>query len=405
MKAVTLLLALFLVLFALTPSAFSTGPAFSGITANADSAETTVNNPAGMTRLKEGSFYGNPMVIYTKSETEINEGSTGRKSSSTDDSWIAMPGFFYATPVGDRWAVGVGPYAAMGIGSSYADNWPGRYFVQEWSLNFVGIVPSVAYRVNSKLSLGVSLPLMYSRCSLEKAVSNLQPGVSDGKFEVDTDGFGVGVNFGVLYELTANTRFGLVYRSKVSMSHEGDPEVSGLTPARMDLLNRFGALNREISFDTSIPQSVFVGMYHDFQNKWSFSLDFLWMDFSDWGFENVEIGDSQITPRPGNYKDIWGVSLGANYELTPVWTVKGGVFYVSSALDKEDRTAFMRLDEMWGVGLGVEYKYREKRSIGLDVTYIDLGDGEFSQNVPGVGNISGKYTDNYALMFGISTKW
>ena len=61
---------------------------------------------------------------------------------------------------------------------------------------------------------------------------------------------------------------------------------------------------------------------------------------------------------------------------------------------------------MWGVGFGVEYKYREKRSIGFDLTYIQFGDGEFTaKDVPGVGNISGKYTENYALMFGISTKW
>jgi long-subunit fatty acid transport protein len=83
-KVATLLLAVLLVLFALAPSAFSTGPAFSGIAATADSAETTVNNPAGMTRLKEASFYGNPSVIYTRNKTEVTLETNGQKSISTD---------------------------------------------------------------------------------------------------------------------------------------------------------------------------------------------------------------------------------------------------------------------------------------------------------------------------------
>ena len=50
----------------LLPGAVLAGPAFSGITANADSAQTVVNNPAGMTRIKQPSVYGNPMVFYAE---------------------------------------------------------------------------------------------------------------------------------------------------------------------------------------------------------------------------------------------------------------------------------------------------------------------------------------------------
>ncbi len=55
--------------------------------------------------------------------------------------------------------------------------------------------------------------------------------------------------------------------------------------------------------------------------------------------------------------------------------------------------------------IGADYTYREKRSIGLDVTYVQFGDGEFTaEDVPGFGDVSGEYTKNYALVFGISTK-
>jgi long-subunit fatty acid transport protein len=100
------------------------------------------------------------------------------------------------------------------------------------------------------------------------------------------------------------------------------------------------------------------------------------------------------------------VSLGVNYELTRKWTIRSGAFYVSPHQDEENRTAFMRLDRMWGFGLGFEYKYRKNRSVAFDVTYIQFGEGKFTaHDVPLVGDISGKYTTNWGLVFGLGMKW
>jgi long-chain fatty acid transport protein len=390
----------------LLPGAVLAGPAFSGITANADSAQTVVNNPAGMTRIKQPSVYGNPMVFYARSESEGTVKNTGYKQSSGDELFGAAPGLYYARPLGERWAVGIGPNSAMGLGASFDDDWAGRYLIQEWSLAFAGIAPSVAYRINNQISIGASLPIMYSRYTLEKAVFNITPGSADGSFELEADGWGMGVNVGLLYELTEHTRFGLIYRSKVSVTEEGKPEFSNLTTERAQLLNKFGVLNQDISVDTSTPQTVIAGMFHEFGNGWSFSLDVAWVDFSEWGLEEVTIGDSAITTRPGNYNDIWAATVGVNYALTPQWKVSSGVFYVSPPMDEENRTASMRLDEMWGVGLGFEYGYRKDRSVSFDVTYIQFGKGKFTaHDVPAVGDIQGEYTTNYGLVFSLGTKW
>ncbi len=117
MKRLTVINTLILFL-GLLPGAAVAGPGFSGITANADSAETVVSNPAGMTRLKEPSGYGNPMVFYTRSKDEVTINSTGQKRPSGDESIFALPGFYYARPVGERWAVGIGLNAAMGLGAN-----------------------------------------------------------------------------------------------------------------------------------------------------------------------------------------------------------------------------------------------------------------------------------------------
>ncbi len=388
------------------PGVVAAAPAFSGITANADTADTVVSNPAGMMRFKQPSGYVNTMIFTTHSETEVTASDIPGEQSTSDNSTFAMPGIYYLHPIGDRWAVGIGPNAAMGLGASYDDNWAGRYLLQNWSLVFAGIAPSIAYRINDRLSVGVSLPIMYSRYTLEKAVFNLVPGSADGSFDLEADGWGMGISVGVLYELDQHTRFGLTYRSKVSMTLEGRPELSGLTEERSQLLNRFGALQKDISFDTSTPQVVNAGIFHDFANGWSCSLDLAWIDFSEWGLENVTIGDTEISTQPGNYNDIWAGTLGVNYKLTPQWTVTSGVFYVSSPQDEEDRTASMHLDQMWGAGLGFEYQFRKDRRVDFDVTYIQFGDSKFTaHDVPLAGDIEAKDTTNYGLAFGIGLKW
>lgn len=405
MKTVATIAGFFFLLI-LISSASAAGPGFSGVTANADSAETAATNPAGMTRIKKPSIYGNPMILYTKSETEINASDTGAKNTISDDGWVALPGLYYVHPLDDRWVIGIGPNGAAGLGATYDDEWAGRYLIEEWSLMFAGVAPAVAYRLNDKLSLGASVPIMYSQYELKKAVYNLDPDAEDGSFKLDMDGWGVGGTFSMLYELTDCTRLGVVYRSKVSVTDEGEPEFSSLTPDREDLLNKFGILDQDISLDTSTPQGVSMGVFHDFLNGWSVSLDAAWVDFSQWGVENVTIGDSQISTTPGNYKDVYAASLGINRQLTEKWTARSGFFYVSSALDDEDRTAATRFDQMWGAGLGLEYQLTNSRRVAFDVTYMQFGDGEFTEtNVPLAGTVTGEYTTNYGIVFGISTQW
>jgi long-chain fatty acid transport protein len=183
------------------------------------------------------------MILYTENSTELTvEGIEGKRKIDDDDVMF-LPGLYYCRPLNDRWFVGIGPNAATGFGTSYGDDWPGKYILDEWSMYFIGIVPSVAYRVNEKLSLGVTVSANYSQFNLEKAVFN-GPGNADGDFELEADGFAVGGNVGLLYEFTPQTRFGVVYRSELEASNEGDPDFSGLTTERRTLLDAAGILER-----------------------------------------------------------------------------------------------------------------------------------------------------------------
>jgi long-subunit fatty acid transport protein len=135
------------------------------------------------------------------------------------------------------------------------------------------------------------------------------------------------------------------------------------------------------------------------------TLDALWLDFSEWNIDNVEIGDIDITKESTDYQDIWAASVGATYDWKPDWTLRGGFLYLSSAVEDKDRTLFTRYDEMWAIGVGVEHDFT-RRSLAVDVTYLQFGDGEFKvDDAPLVGDIEGEYDKNYGLVLGISITW
>jgi len=378
------------------------GPAFTGLVAKADSAETVYVNPAGMTRLRQQAWYASSQVIYTENSTEFTvQGQSGTQKIKTDG-FVFLPGLYYVKPLNERWAIGIGPNAASGLGASYGDQWAGRYILNEWSEVFIGVVPSVAYRVNSKISIGFSLSLNYSLFSLEKSVFN-GVGLADGNFELKADGFGMGGNLGLMYELSPQTRVGIVYRSSVEAEDEGIPELSGLSAARKTLLENAGVLDQKISMDVNTPQSLMIGLFHNFGNGWTISADTLWLDFSEWNIENITIGNTQITQDSSEYQDIWAFSLGTTRDLNPEWSLRGGILYVSSGVEDEDRTLFTRLDAMWAIGAGVEHTFKSKRKLAVDVTYLQFGDGEFTTpSEPGVNTINGIYDTNYGISLGVS---
>jgi len=77
--------------------------------------------------------------------------------------------------------------------------------------------------------------------------------------------------------------------------------------------------------------------------------------------------------------------------------------YISSGVEDEDRTLFTRYGAMWAIGAGVGYQFNDRRSLAVDLTYMDLGDGEFEvSTAPVFDGIQGEYTKHYALVLGIS---
>jgi long-chain fatty acid transport protein len=148
----------------LSMSALASSPANTGLFATANTAETAYLNPAGMTRLEGSHKTLQGILVYSFAEFEVDKDLTSVAGGNpdSDNTPIIIPGFYYTRQLNEEWWFGFSANIPSGFGSSYGDDWAGRYYSDEFTLVYVGMNPALAYRVNDKWSLGLGANINYT---------------------------------------------------------------------------------------------------------------------------------------------------------------------------------------------------------------------------------------------------
>jgi long-chain fatty acid transport protein len=379
------------------------GPAMTGLFASADDAETAATNPAGLTRLHQAEWVGGLSAFYSASDFTTTAQSVDGSFTNSSSSSLAIPSIYYARPINSDLTFGISLTVPSGLGSDPGDSTPTRFLLEKWSLGYVSLTPAAGYRVTDQLSVGVGLNLNYALYDYQTAVFN-GPGQPEGKMELRDGSFGVGYQLGILYELSPMTRVGLSYGSSTSSSFSSTPELSGLTPQREALLP-VGIRSSQVTLESKFPQHLGAGAWHEFADGKSVTLDLLWVNFNQFGLSSATLGSNSIEVSNSRYSNIWGATTGLNWPLDEKWALRLGAAYASSGVDSENRTFALRLDRIWGAGVGTVYQWRKNRVIGANLTYYNLGNAPVSTTIPLLGTLSGQYSTNYAIGLDLTLRW
>ena len=380
-------------------------PAQSGISAAGDDANVAGNNPAAMTLLDSRQYRAGLFTFISDSTFEGQLGTGGPTFISESDSVTVIPSFSFVQPLKNDWRFGF-TVLGMGFSEDYGEDWPARYIIQDYTLLYLTAFPSIAKKVTDKLSLAGSLMLTYTVFEQTKAVLNLPPGSPDGQMVLDVDGTTVGYSASMLYEFTDKTRFGAVYRSELNPDLDGSLDFTGLTATTEDLLRQAGVLDAEATATSRSPQSVTAGIYHEFGDTSAFTVDVVWMDFSEFSLTEIYLdGDQLITTDP-IYEDIFAFSVGYNRPLTERVRIGFGAFYSQEMVTDENRTMLLRLDDVWSAGVGIEWRWTDTRLVNVSLNYMQIGDAPTtSPDIPGFGSISGRYTDRAIIFLEAALSW
>jgi long-chain fatty acid transport protein len=372
------------------------GRAGAGEVAGNGDATDAFFNPAAMSRLEKSEILVSVGVIAPTVEFDVQSSRRANGEGDGGDAADPAPGgsAFYAHPVNEKLSLGLSALALTGSVLDYDDDWVGRYQVQDVSILVIGLVPSIGYQITDKLSVGASIPVMYSKLDMDVAVPNaMSPATGpDGKVNIDGDDTQVAASLSALYQFSERTRLGIRTTSKFDFSYSGD--------VSSDLLGEVG-----VETDLTMAAIVRIGLGHDFNETWS--------AYATWGWDGwSEMDDILISTNSGgavlprNWDDTYHYAVGADYRLDQRWTLRAGVAYDTDPTDEKDRTADMPIDEQIRYAVGADYVRDSGMRISGSLVYADYGDAKIvSDRAPPVFGFEGEYETNEIWFANISFNW
>jgi long-chain fatty acid transport protein len=312
-------------------------------TAQADDPSAIYFNPAGLTQLKGQNVMVGVTYVrenggeYTGTTPVDNNvpgpGFTNQKSETQKSLNFFIPNAYYTkTNASTGFAYGVGIFSPFGLGQEYNDKNTSifRNQITKIDLQTIVVNPTIAFKVNEFLSVGLGIDWMYGKAKLDK--TPWVPGVGN-LYNVDLDGSGDawGYNFGLLLKPTENFRIGANYRSPFTLYvKNADVNISNTNPAYG--LGILGTLpsNTKGSATIAMPATFALGAAYTL-GKLTVEADADWTFWHSFGSLPITI-QNQVptlfsTANPKRWEDVVALRLGAEYRVTDPLALRAGFVY------------------------------------------------------------------------------
>lgn len=398
----------------LEQNASGLGNAYAGSAAIADNASTIFYNPAGMTNLP-GMHISAGLAAVRPSFKFSNEGSTGPgglpgfgPDGGDAGSWGMLPNAYLSWQLSPQWHIGLGIGAPFGLMTEYDDSWVGRYHSRKFEIRSVNINPSIAYKVDDRLSLGAGISWTYLDAEYKRSSPFAVAGLGylgDLGATVDMKGDGWGWNVGLMYRLTSTTRIGFAYRSRVKIDADGDTTVRNQSVTHPAVAPRIGSMTADASTSVTLPDTATLSVVHQLNDRWLLLGDVSWTGWSS--IRSLSIQNSGNPAIPGDrldlrFRDTWRVALGASYKANEHWTFKGGVAWDQSPIRSAAYrpTSLPDKDRYW-VAIGAQYAINKQTRIDIGYAHLFIRDTSINNATdPNKGTVRGSY-DSQANIIGV----
>lgn len=365
----------------LEQNASGIGNAYAGSAAVAENASTIFYNPAGMTPLEGLNVTGG--VAGIRPSYKFSNGASSQSGTNGGDagSWAAVPNGYASWGLTKDLYVGLGISAPFGLKTEYTQGWVGQRQSIRFDIKTVNINPSIAYRVNDKISLGFGVN--WQRIEAEY----LRATAAGSLVKLNLDDSTWGWNAGALFTLSPSTKVGVSYRSAIKHNTTGSFSGASTDAAKADL---------ELS-DTFI-----LSVTQKLSDKWEMLGDLSrtgWSSIPRVDIMNATTGSS--TPAQvldTDFRNTWRVALGANYQYAPALKLKFGVAYDQTPV-KRPETRLVSLPDnsrVW-LSMGAQYRFSKASTLDLGAAYLYLRDPAVNNTSNGV-LVNGTYSGSVWIL-------
>ena len=438
-------------------------------------AESIYFNPAA-TAFQESKFnisVGATGILSYVSASTLPSMENGYESSLTEDSdnKMSTPLHMYINyKPAERWAVGLGFYTPNGSSMNWGDNWSGSHLIQQINLAAYTFQPTVSFRICDRLSVGAGLMLTWGNFDLSRAmlpigagnktlaqgfntIGKLLPALGAGaglspeeiaryqamaqqgetyftdnlqdksivsaKLEGNAN-LAVGVNAGILWDVTDEWSIAMSYRSRMDM--KVDKGTAQLIYASQESQRLLSFLNQMLqtagqpsaipaldkgTFHTqlALPTTVTWGVSYRPNDKWRMGVDLQWIGWSAYKDLNVSFNEKELGIKDiysvKNYSNTLAFRFGAQYRATDFITARMGMYVDESPVSSDYLNPETPSMTKVAYTAGISLRPTKFMSIDLAYCYVSSADPERSGSYPVYGYTSGileeVFSGNYKL--------
>lgn len=343
------------------------GNAYAGQAAVAEDASTIFFNPAGLTELPGRQFVGALHLIKPSAEFSGGGGDAGGLS--------AVPSLYYAMDLGKDLKFGLGIGSPFGLKTDYDRDWVGRAGGILSDVKTVNVNPTVAWRVNDRVSVGAGVNFQYVEAELSRAPYPVGHPYYALIATVAGDDTAWGWNLGLQFKLDEATRLGLSYRSTVDYRLAGTVKYN-LLPTVVP-----------VYADVKLPDIASIAIFHKLDDRWSVMADATWTGWSS--FEQLAVMKADGTgpadvPTDESWKDVWRFAVGATYRQNEQWSWRVGVAYDNAPVpDAEHRTVRIPDEDRTWLAVGGQYRVSKQGALDFGYAHLFVKDARLAHPVAG----------------------
>jgi len=235
---------------------------------------------------------------------------------------------------------------------------------------------------------------------------------TDGRAKVEVDDWGFGFNLGTMITPTDNVRFGLTYRSKIDINSDGDGDFNDMSPLFTNpLVNLFTDTNAAVNIN--LPASAAAGIFYQLNPRWAIMADITWTDWSTLPEVRVQF-DNPNQPdavESLNYNDSFAYRIGLHYQYNDHWKFRLGVAFDESAMpNKKFATPRVPTGDRTWIGIGANYTLSPRWTVDVGYAHLFYDTIKFDRTLeteipPANATLRAKTDDESTDIFGVQFTW
>jgi Long-chain fatty acid transport protein len=263
--------------------------------------DSIFRNPAWMTYYKGFNLSFGGILFMPEVKAKFNNASATSKSKV-----FLVPEVGIVHQINDKLTFGIGAFGVSGMGVDYR-NKGNELLNMHTNLQFMRIIPALAYKVNDAISVSGAIHLAYG--SLDMGAYLCAPGGSPcwnaGGGQSQT--YGIGAQLGIAYNMGDFVYAGLTYQSPVNMTYKRvfDSDGNGTFE----------------DLKLTQPQEIAFGVGVKPMDNLKVGMDIRWINWKNAkGYKEFQ------------WKDQWVIALGGEFKPTQKLALRAGYNYGKSPI-------------------------------------------------------------------------